>query len=389
MSDLVPCPTCGTTLRLPATAVTVRCPKCKTLLQVVDEAAPPVAPPLPFAGAAKPKPAKPVAATRAANRPQVVDEAAEEARAAVERKRDMRRELREMDAEQEVADDRYEEVKEECGWGRMALGWLQYGMAGYAVGVLLVFFAMLGFVVFTSLGTPLGTVMVPVALLGMALGTIATLVLMVGFGLALRGPKMPRHIAVFGLAAAGLQVLAVAATLGSGIGRVQNLEADAGPTEGFAGADVAYYVLGLCTNLFLLADTPTRLALSYKFPVLGVVAGVFEFARLVFVCQLVQTYADLGKNDRASADAGKGISRVFWVLLLTCMFRFAISMGCDWFPQQDTMWLIGQVLHVLLFVAAFGFLGFRLLVQIQVIRDTAETLLADRVSSTATKLDVV
>jgi hypothetical protein len=379
-------------LRLPETAATVRCPKCKTLLQVVDEGQPaePEAPPLPFAGAARPKPAKPAkpAGGKQPYRPQLVDEEAEEAKAAVERKREVRRQLRQMDDENEREEERYEDIKEDCVWGRRALAWLQGGMAAYAVGVLVVFFAVLAFVVFTAMGTTLGAVAAPLALLGMALGSIAMLVLMVGFGLALKGPKMSRHLAVFGLLVTACQVICVAATLGGAIGVVQNID-EQRVDDGWGGATLMYYLLGLSTNLFLVADVPTRISLGYGFPWFGVAAGIFEFARLVFVCQITQNYADLGKNDRASGDAGKGINRVFWVLLLVCMFRFAIGMGFDRLPQQDSGWMVGQVLHGFLFLIAFGFLGFRLLIQIQVLREAKESLLADRVASHATKLDPV
>jgi LSD1 subclass zinc finger protein len=404
VSDLVTCPTCQSTLRLPPTAATVRCPKCKTLLQVIDEGAPvaPAAPPLPFAGAApaRPKPAsptnKPHTADRKKHRPQLVDEVAEaelaseeEARKQAAHRREVRRQLEELDIEEEEEAERYEEIEEQCKWGRLALMWMHYGMGGYAVGALCVFFAMLGFVVFTLLGTPFGAVMGPVALLGLALGGLAMLVMTVAFGLALKGPKMPRHIAVFGLVVTGGQIIAVAATLGTAIAKVTNMDADTGATGGFRSMDLAYYVLGLCTNLFLLADTPTRVALAYPFPVLGVVAGIFEFARLVFVCQLTQTYGELAKNDKVAAESGKGISKVFWVLLLTCMFRLAISLIFDTQPEKSGGWLTGQVLHGVLFIVAFGFFGFRLLMLVTAIRETAELVIAERVASKHERLDVV
>jgi hypothetical protein len=353
------------------------------------------APPLPFVGTSNPttKPASPQRATKRRIRPELVDEQAEEkekeALESVKRKREVRRILRKMDEEEAAEEERYEDIDEQCGWGRLALNWLRWGMGGYATSVLLVFFAMLGFVVFTMMGTPLGTVMAPMAFLGLALGALSTVVLMIGFGIALRGPTLPRHIAVFGLIASASQIITVAATIGTAIGQIQKAEESFRVDDGWGGTDLPYYILGLCSNLFLLADAPTRLILNYPFPRIAILAAILEFARLVFVCQMVQTYAELGKNDRPAADAGKGISRVFWVVLLTCMFRFAIAMGFDWFPHQDAMWLIGQALHGLLFIVAFGFFGFRLLMIVQAAQDTVDTLIADRVASRAAKLDVV
>lgn len=405
MSDLVTCPTCQSTLRLPPTAATVRCPKCKTLLQVIEDGVPaaPAAPPLPFAGAARarPKPAsatpaKPTSASRKKNRPQLVDEVAEaemaseaEARQMAERRKEVRRKIEALDEEEEDEAEKYEEIEEECRWGRLALIWLRFGMAGYAIGALCVFFAMLGFVAFTLMGTPWGAVMGPVALLGLALGGLAMLILMVAFGLALKGPKMPRHIAIFGLVVTGGQIIAVAATLGTAIAKVTNMDSDTGPAGGFKSMDLAYYVLGMCTNLFLLADLPSRLTLGYSFPVIGVVAGVFEFARLVFVCQLTQTYGELAKNDRIAAESGKAISKIFWVLLLACLFRVAISLIFDTMPEKTGGWMTGQVLHGILFVTTFGFFGFRLLMLVQAIQETADLVIAERVASKHDRLDVV
>lgn len=400
MSDLVTCPTCQSTLRLPPTAATVRCPKCKTLLEVVDEGTP-AAPPLPFGGPAptRPKPtapARPATATRAKKRPQVVDEAVEaelaaeqEARKLAERRREVRRQLEIMDAEEDDEADRYEEIEEECRWGKTALQWLQYGTAGYALGALCVFFAMVGFVVFTAMGTPFGTVMGPLALLGLALGGLSMLVLMVAFGLGLKGLTMPRHIAVFGLLATAAQIVLVAATLGTAVHRAMNMDDDPATSEGFKTMDLAYYVLGMSTNLFLLADAPTRLSFGYAVSYLGIAAGICEFARLIFICQLTQTYGEMAKNDRIAAESGKVVSKVFWVLLLTCLFRFAISISFDNLPPSSGGWIVGQALHGLVFIIAFGFFGFRLLMLVNSIRDTAEIVTAERVASKHDRLDAV
>jgi hypothetical protein len=371
------------------------------MLQVIDETAP-VAPPLPFAGAkARPRAspattAKPKTANPIRRRAQLVDEIAEaemaseeEARKQAARRREVRAKLEEMEIEEEDEAERIEEIDEQCQWGRMALQWLRYGMAGYAVGALCVFFAMLGFISFTLMGTPFGSVMGPLALIGFALGGLAMLVLMIGFGLALKGLRMPRHIALFGLLSTAAQVIVMGLAIGLAISKVMNMDSDTGVNGGFKSMDLGYYVLGLSTNLFLLADVPTRLAFGYSFPLLGLLAGVFEFARLVFVCQLTQTYGELAKNDRVSAEAGNAISRIFWVLLLTCLFRFAIAIVFDTQPDRSGGWITGQVLHGILFLISFGTLGIRLLMLVQAIGETADLVIVDRVASKHDRLDVV
>jgi LSD1 subclass zinc finger protein len=402
VSDLVTCPTCQSVLRLPPTAATVRCPKCKTLLQVVEEPAAPPAPPLPLTGAARPKPApaqpaKAQPAARKGRRPtMVLDEvaeaevaSAEEAKQAAERRKEVRRQLAEMDEEEEAEEEEYEDIQEQCKWGRIALQWLQYGTAGYALGALAVFAAMVGYVVLTAMGTSFGAVMGPLAMLGLGLGGLSMLVMAIGFGVGLKGPKLPRHTALFGLIATAGQIICVAATLGLAIDRVLNVDAAPPVDEGYKSLDLAYYTLGLCTNLFLLTDAPTRIVFRYAFPAVGVAAGIFEFARLVFLCQLSQTYAELGKNHRFAADAGTSISQVFWVLLLTCLFRFAISIVFDGQPVNSGGWVVGQVLHGLLFLIAFGFFAYRLLMVVQMTRDTLDVLTAERVAAKVDHIDAV
>ncbi len=404
MSDLVTCPTCQSVLRLPPTAATVRCPKCKTLLQVVEEPVAPPPAPSPITGAAKPKPApaKPTAApakppARKVRRPTMVLDAvaeaemasAEEAKQAAVRRKEVREQLAQMDEEEATEEEEYEEIQEQCKWGRIALQWLQYGATGYALGALAVFAALVGYVVLTAMGTSFGAVMGPLAMLGLGLGGLSMLVIAIGFGVALKGPKLPRHIALFGLLATAGQIICVAATLGLAVNRVLNVDAAPPVDEGYKSLDLAYYTLGLCTNMFLLTDAPTRIVFRYAFPILGVAAGIFEFARLVFLCQLTQTYAELGKNYRFAADAGKSISRVFWVLLLTCLFRFAISIIFDGQPVNSGGWVVGQVLHGILFLIAFGFFAYRLLLVVQVTRDTLDVLTAERVAAKVDHIDAV
>ncbi len=408
MSDLVACPTCQTTLRLPPTAATVRCPKCKTLLEVSGPEAspPPPAKPLPFApGGPKPAAAKgrakPAAPTddggKPRHRPELVDEELEaeqkraaEAKAEAEKKRQVKRELDEMDRAKEDEEDRYEEVKERCRWGRNALQTHRWSLLAYIFSLVLGYMVLLGLVglawlfndkdIFGALSTLLPGFTLLVAF-GSLIGTG------VGFALALRGPKEATHIAIMGLVAVAAQLICLGGSI-AGVfteGEAFKNEKFADPGPSYAQMKVAYVMLGTATNLQTATDSPVRVVFGaiygqYEVPWLNVVCGLFEFTRLLLVCQLVQRYAELGKADRISGENSKTVNRIFFTLLVFALFRAATCIGFDWFTAEAG-WYIGQLIHLVNFEVCFLVIGVRLLTQFRVIDDTSDMLIADRVAS--------
>jgi LSD1 subclass zinc finger protein len=406
VSDLVACPTCQTTLRLPPTAATVRCPKCKTLLEVSgpEASSPPPAKPLPFAPAG-PKPpvvkgkAKPPAAAGGGgrHRPELVDEEleaeqkkAEEAKAEAERKRQVKRELDEMDREKEDEEDRYEEIKERCRWGRNALQTHRWSLLAYIFSMVLGYMVLLGIVglawlfndkdIFSALFPMLPVVSLLVAF-GSLIGTG------VGFALALRGPKEAMHIAIMGLVAVAAQLICLGGSIAGAFTDADEFRntqfADPGPA--YAQMKVAYSMLGTATNLQTATDSPVRVVFGaiygqYDVPWLNVVCGLFEFTRLLLVCQLVQRYAELGKADRISGENSKTVNRIFFTLLVFALFRAATCIGFDWFTAEAG-WYIGQLIHLVNFEVCFLIIAVRLLTQFRVIDDTCEMLIPDRVAS--------
>lgn len=413
MSDLVACPTCGSTLRLPPTAATVRCPKCKTLLEVSGPEASPSPPPatpkpLPFAPAPVPPPAVPIPVKKPKarakpvgkrkHRPDLVDEDLEaeqervkEAKAEAERKRQVRDELDVMERKEEKEDDRYAEVDEECGWGRSALRTLRWSLLGYIGGMALGYVVLLPMVaigwIFQDrqfLGS-VGVALPGFALLvtfGSLLGTA------VGFVLAIRGPQGTRHIPIIGLVVVALQLIVVCGNIPRAVTAAEEYAKTPETYEGYPGMEIAYLLVGTTTNLQTVTDSPVRLAFSlryggYQVPWLNVVCGLFEFTRLVLLCMLVQRYAELAKSERTAAESPKTVTRVFFTLLVFALFRGAACIGFDWFQYQDggVWWYAGQVIHLNLFFWAFIIIGVRLLTQFRVIGETEDVLVADRVAS--------
>ena len=409
MSDLVACPTCQSTLRLPATAATIRCPKCKTLMEVSGgpaDPAPPAAPPkpLPFAPSPPPPPqvAKPKARPKARAkpfqrkfRPELVDEELEaeqqkavEAKAEAERKRKLRRELDQMEEAEDEEEVGYEEIAERCEWGRRSLQTLRWSLLGYIFSLTLGYMVLLPLVglawifndrdIFGALGTMLPAFSLLVNFLSL-LGTG------VGFGLAIRGPREALHISIIGLVVVFAQLVCLVGTVPKAVTAPARYAETPPGLAGYPGMEIAYVMLGTATNLQTTTDSPTRLTFGliygqYEVPWLNVVCGIFEFTRLLLLCQLAQRYAELGKADRVAGDSPKTVNRIFFTLVVFALFRGATCVGFDWF-QDGAGWFIGQVIHLNIFEVCFLIIGVRLLTQFRVLDETADVLIADRVAS--------
>jgi len=405
VSDLVACPTCQSTLRLPPTAATVRCPKCKTLLEVgaPEPAAspPPPAKPLPFApkpvtkAKAKAKPAAASQATQGKHRPDLVDEEleaeqqkAKEAKEEAQRKREVRKELDAMDQAEEDELDHYEEVKERCRWGRHSLQTLRWSLLGYIFSLLLGYMILLPLVGIAWLFNEkdmfgaFGLVLPGFSLFVSFLSLIGT---GVGFALAIRGPKEAMHICIIGLVAVAAQLICLGGTIGNVFTAPVRFVEEPTALAGYPSMDIAYVMLGTATNLQTMTDSPVRLIFGlvyggYKVPWLNVAVGIFELIRLLLVCQLTQRYAELGKAERVAAESPTTVTRIFFTLLVFALFRGATCIGFDWF-QDGGGWYVGQIIHLANFFFCFLIIGVRLLTQFRVIDETSDALIPDRVAS--------
>lgn len=392
-------------MRLPPTAATVRCPKCKTLLEVSGpepaSSPPPPAKPLPFApkpvtkAKAKTRPGPASAGPPSAHRPELVDEEleaeqqkAKDAKAEAERKREVRKELDAMDRAEEDELDHYEDVKERCRWGRHSMQALRWSLLGYIFSLLLGYMILMPLVgiawifnekdIFGALGVALPGFSLFVSFMSL-IGTG------VGFALAIRGPKEALHICIIGLVAVAAQLICLGGTIVNALTAPGEFVNQPSALAGYPGMEIAYVMLGTATNLQTVTDSPVRLTFglvygSYGVPWLNVVCGVFEFTRLLLVCQLTQRYAELGKAERVAAESPTTVTRIFFTLLVFALFRGATCVGFDWF-QDGAGWYIGQLIHLANFEICFLIIGVRLLTQFRVIDDTSEVLIPDRVAS--------
>ena len=399
MSDLMNCPSCSATLRLPENAVIIRCPKCKLLLEVADETAEqdplPQAPlPMPPVATTKviAKPAqKPVAkpARQRTIRPAVVDEEAEaradaedKAEAAADHKEQMLREIDDMDRAKDREDDRYEEIKDECHWGRNSLFLLMLGTYCYAGGMVFVLIGLLPLLMDFTI--------TPAIIFGYVGAGVGSLAYLTGFGIAFRGPKQGYFTAGMGIAATVLMMI----FLGAGVGYTGIAITKLGTTnfnfgDGYSQFETLAYVQAPGSAFSPVSDIPSRLLTQMPIAWFALLAGIFEFCRLIFVAQLTQRYAELAKAERTSAEPAKVISNLFWVVLLIAMFRVAVAIGFDRQPPKESAWWIGQIGHGLLTILCFGLIALQLVKLGQAIRDTGDFFYAERVASKADRLDVV
>lgn len=388
-AGLYQCPSCGSTLRVPAGASVVRCPRCKTELDIGEPDPPPsapVAPPLPFGPPAKsvgkptsakppvkpaktPPPTKPSGPVRA----ELVDEAAEEAegraRAAARRRAAARDALLEQREEEEARAEEFESLTNTCKHGRTALTILTYALRGYAGAMMLAAAAVAALL----LSPEAGSAGVIVALV---LGQLATLALGLGFVFAILGPVQGRFLGIAGVVTILTQLVLLGVVLSKVLTPILGYQP--GRITGYADALLAFHAIGLATYVPMLAETPARLIQGYEFSVLGVVVGAVEFTRLVLACQLAQVYADTGKEPELGHKSFASVSNFFWVVMLGAMFRMAAAFGFDWAPSGDLMHTIGSVAHAFVTVGILEIGGLIVLGQTFVMEKTVDVVTAER-----------
>jgi LSD1 subclass zinc finger protein len=360
VSEPVPCPTCQSLLRLPPGATAVRCPNCKTVLAVEPADAPapapaaPAAPPLPFgrprpaaplppAPPARPIPTTPPKRAKLAPEPTPYARPGQEETAVEidpdEKLKRMRRELAKLDEEERREQEWMRELSGHCKHGRTALYFLTWGMRSYAVAVLFQFAAV---------AAVLFNLYAYAALAGLACLPFAgftTLLLCIGFGFAIAGPRQSRHIGVMGLVIT--IVHAIGGVLQPGnlaiMARLQGIDTPGKPM--WSDVLVVQDMLGLATNLPLLADHPARFVQRYNWSLPGLIVAALEFTRLVLVCMLAEQYASAGKDPEAGHRAFKWVTHTSLAVMLMGSFRLAAAALFDWGQFGDMWFVVGQIVH--------------------------------------------
>jgi LSD1 subclass zinc finger protein len=385
MADTATCPTCNVELRLPSGVKTVRCPQCKTTLKIEGPPAP-----LPFVKPAKPaapaKPAPPPVVVKAKKpKAEIVDEAAEaeeeSSKAKSEKKKRVREEIEKIEDEKEEEKERRIEMKEYCRKGRNSLGLLYWGIRLYLVGFLLTLIML----IVLRIVPPLAAILLPIC----GLVSLASLILLgIGFVITGFGPPSSRHLGWIGLGCVVLQAGMILVQLFiETIRFIIIIRRMAENPEGLVLKGyldesylMDYALIGLNTNLFALSDAPARFVTRCGVPWFGFIAGALEFTRMVVLGLLVQIYAEQGKAPETGFKAFRVVSVFFWTMLLTMMFRLALSLFMDGVQPQpgDFLFYMGNIMQLVFFLIGLIVYTLQSLKLSDIIEDTKEVVVADR-----------
>lgn len=315
----MPCPGCNATLRVPAGAPAIRCPACKTVIQLAQAAPAPVSIPLPFgapAAAPPPPPAAPIARAVPSVRAAVVHEDDPEPDRELPRRErssaGKKNSILDFDDDELSPDQlkekrRLERLYEECRPARKGAQIIAYAYGVNSLGYLLGFLYLVV--------AAFGSAIVPIAWAGMGLHIIAIMAQGVGQIFCCMGPRSARGLAIFGI------ITTVLALFTLGIAFFYSLIGHATIASGaglFEGGRKGHGDM----SLWLLAPlAPTTELLS--FPVwladgsftggawFIVIPGLFDVARHTYNAVLMRHYCEEGKAPELGWKVSRFMTRIY------------------------------------------------------------------------------
>ncbi len=414
MSEIVACPTCQAMLRLPATATTIRCPQCKTVMNVSEPTAPAepaVSLPLPFG---KPKP-KPAANLKIATRPTkkttkavLVDEAAEEAEieslAKAQHRKQVKADLVVLEAGDEIKGQKYERLQELVAYSRRAVVLFTWAARVQLLGLVIVFGILGTFMTFILVEVAsslqgrgsvdakeiLGaTVMVAVPLCAILAGLQA---LLTGIGMVFvaLGTKRARYLGYLGCAVCLFHVLfAILQATRALIGLARREFIVSSTDSLWVQLQPVYDLFGMVTDLPLISEQPTRLLWGHPLSYFGILAAVFEFTRMVLVGVIAQNYAEDGKAVELGYRSYKAIGRIFWVVMLAGVARLVGSIAFDWARADEAFLVVlGLACHAIITFGTYLCLSLSVLGQMNALNDTIEVMDPIRFAAETDNLEI-
>ena len=403
----MPCPKCGTLLRIPADAPMIRCPNCQTVLALEsDDDEVPLSPapskpaPLPFGQKARQTQPQEVRLTRA---PRVIVRAKlagdspakpglnpyqKEAKfdaVAHERNRreEINRQLQELDEEDRKTERRYQRYLLESQHGRTALMFFAGAAVASAIsGGSYFFFSLTMF-----LSTPLAPFL---WICTLALGT-HLLCSLGGFGMACVGPKPVRPTAVFGLLCTIAQIIigCVSAMMLLALISPDELGYQASSNREFITQSL---LLGnVFSNTSTLVDLPIYLLsgildrpIILLWPILG---GILEFAKLSLLGLIANRYATMGKALELSHQAMRFVYRIFGLVLIGVIFKVCLWFGSTLVGDQPLLMAWFSIPLSFSSNAYYMWWIFCWVAQYQVLKDIIEVVTAERFADARFQLD--
>jgi len=410
MSDIVACPTCQSMLRLPAKASTIRCPQCKTVLNVGPPIPPtPAAPlPLPFV---KPQP-KPKSGQSLVKpkvqRAVLVDEAAEkekmEASAKAEHRRKVTAAVEEMEERDEIKLDKFERLQDLVVHSRRAVVMFTWAARAQLVGliivtvVLLAFMASVLFEVVSAMqgrgsigvGAILGATVFAALPLCAILAVLQAALTAVGMVSVALGTKRARYLGFIGCAVCLLHVLFVILQATRAMIGLATREFTVNSTDPlWVQIQPVFDLFGMVTDLPLLSEQPTRLFWGHPVSYFGIFAAVFEFTRLILIGIIAQNYAEDGKATELGYRSYKAIGRIFYVTMLAGVARLVAAVAFDWARADESFIVVlGLACHALITFGTYLCLSLSILGQANALNDTVEVMEAARFAAEVENLEV-
>lgn len=395
MTEPVPCPNCQALLRLPVGATTVRCPGCRAILELdLDEPLPPPPPvaraiPLPFGRPAKPVATTPLPVASAAKskatpkraRLVVEDPYAQSAPSAEmlvedEKLRLVKRELADIEDEEDRKEDRFQVLAGECRQAQLGLRLFAFGSLASSLAVILATF----FIVTALTAVPF----LPLMMLAGAVQFVHWCLLIAGFGICMTGPKPMRGTSLVGL------VFTIGHMLLNGVGTLLVLPVIGIDMLGNRDGNEVYVFSNLLVsnsicNLTTVADLPFYVmyptsARSTLFVVL-LLAACLEFAKVCTLGILTNQYATAGKDPDLAYSGMRFVYRIFAVVFVGPMLKGGVA----------ALFAVGIIWMPMLFITVGYYLwwAFAWFAQFQVLNDTREIVTAVRFTDRRERLDYV
>ena len=412
MSDVITCPSCLSQLRLPSTATTIRCPQCKTVLNVsapVSPPPPPAAPlPLPFAKPQRRPTGKNAIAPKVTKKAVLVDEAAEladrEARGKAEHRQMVKAAVEEMEEKDEVKLEKFERLQELMVHSRRAVVMFTWAARAQLVGLVIVLAVLLAFMtsvmfeVVSSLqgrgsigvGAILGaTVFAALPLCGI-LAVLQSTLSGIGMVSVSIGTRRARYLGYIGCAVCLLHILFVVLQATRAMIGLATREFTVNASDPlWVQIQPVFDLFGMVTDLPLLSEQPTRLFWGHPISYFGILAAVFEFTRLVLVGVIAQNYAEDGKALELGYRSYKAIGRIFWVTMLAGVARLVGAVAFDWARADEAFILVlGLACHAIITFATYLCLSLSVLGQANALSDTVEVMEAARFASESENMEV-
>ena len=411
MPDVITCPTCQSKLRLPADATAIRCPQCKTVLNVAAPAAPaPAAPlPLPFA---KPKPiASRPAVQRAVAKVKkavLVDEAAEEAEQDAEAKAEHRKKVKaaveEMDERADIKIEKFERLQDLVVHSRRAMVMFTWAARAQTLGIAIVLAVMVAFMSCVLIevaasfqghgsvaaGAILGaTIFAALPLCGL-LAALQAILTGIGMVSVAMGTKRARYLGYLGCVVCGLHILfAILQATRAMIGLATREFGVTTTDPLWVQLQPVFDLFGMVTDLPLLSEQPTRLLWRHPVSYFGILAAVSEFTRLVLVGVIAQNYAEDGKAVELGYRSYKAIGRIFWITMLAGLARLVGAVAFDWARADEAfIVLLGLACHAAITFASYLGLALSVLGQANALYDTIDVVDAVRFAAETENLEV-